>query len=113
MPDGKSLLLAGDDGVRRALWIQPLDGKAKNVDLGDTMPYWDFSVDVGKNGSIAFTGTTPNQPAELYYLSSPDAKPRRLTDFNHETATLDLGRVDDFEWKGPEGFATNAMKKGV
>jgi hypothetical protein len=47
--------------------------------------------------SIAFTGTTAIQPAELYYLSSPDAKPRRPSDFNHDTAAMKLGRVGGFE----------------
>jgi dipeptidyl aminopeptidase/acylaminoacyl peptidase len=104
MPDGKSLLVSGDDATRRAIWIQPLDGSARKIDLGDANVYWDFSVDVGKDGSIAFTGTTPTQPTELYYLASTGAKPKRLTDFNHEIAALDLGRMDTFEWKGPDGF---------
>jgi Tol biopolymer transport system component len=72
MPDGKSLLVSGDDATRRAIWIQPVDGSAsgstRKLDLGDANVYWDFSVDVGKDGSIAFTGTTPAQPTELYYL---------------------------------------------
>ena len=112
MPDGKSLLVSGDDGTRRAIWIQPVEGSAsrssaRKLDLGDATPYWDFSEAVGKDGSITFTGTTPTQPTELYYLSSTSAKPKRLTDFNHEIAALDLGRIDTFEWKGPDGFAAD------
>jgi len=111
MPDGKSLLVSGDDATRRAIWIQPVDGSAsgstRKLDLGDANVYWDFSVDVGKDGSIAFTGTTPAQPTELYYLASTGAKPKRLTDFNHEIAALDLGRMDTFEWKGPDGFGAD------
>jgi dipeptidyl aminopeptidase/acylaminoacyl peptidase len=112
MPDGKSLLVSADDGTRRAIWIQPVgDGAsgsgARKLDLGDATPYWDFSEAVGKDGSIAFTGTTPTQPTELYYLASTGAKPKRLTDFNHEVAALDLGRIDTFEWKGPDGFAAD------
>jgi dipeptidyl aminopeptidase/acylaminoacyl peptidase len=107
MPDGKSLLVSGHDGTRTAIWIQPLDGAAKKLDLGDANPSWWFWVDadVGKDSSIAFAGGTPTQPTELYYLASPDAKAKRLTDFNHEIATLDLGRTDSFEWNGPDGFA--------
>ena len=107
MPDGKSLLLSGDDGTRRDIWIQPLDSAARKIDLGEAGVYWDFSVDVGKGGSIAFTGTTPTRTTELYYLASPDAKPKRLTDFNHEVAALDLSRADTFEWKGPDGFTAD------
>ena len=104
MPDGKSLLVSGDDGTRRAIWIQPLEGSARKIDLGDATVNWDFSVAVGKNGSIAFTGNTPTEPTELFYLASSGAKPKRLTDSNHEIAVLDLGRIDTFEWKGPDGF---------
>jgi dipeptidyl aminopeptidase/acylaminoacyl peptidase len=106
MPSGKSLLVSGHDGTRVAIWIQPLDGAAKKIDLGDANPsWWDWiDADVGKDSSIAFAGGTPTQATELYYLSSPDAKPKRLTDFNHEIAALDLGRTDTFEWKGPDSF---------
>jgi dipeptidyl aminopeptidase/acylaminoacyl peptidase len=107
MPDGKSLLLSGDEGTRRAIWIQPIGGSAKKIDLGDAIPYWDWSETAGKDGSIAFIGSTPTQPTELFYLSSASAKPKRLTDFNHDFTTLDLGRIDTFEWKGPDGFAEN------
>jgi dipeptidyl aminopeptidase/acylaminoacyl peptidase len=106
MPDGKSLFVSGHDGARTAIWIQPLDGAARKIDLGDANPSWLYWVDatVGKDGSIAFPGSTATQPSELYYLSSPEAKPKRLTDFNHEIAALDFGRVESFEWKGPDGF---------
>jgi dipeptidyl aminopeptidase/acylaminoacyl peptidase len=111
MPDGKSLLLSADDGTRRALWIQPLDGVARKIDLGDANATWSPWVDtaVGKDGSIAFTGSTPTRPTELYYLASPGAKAKRLTDFNHEIAALDLSRTDTFEWKGPDGFTEDGV----
>jgi dipeptidyl aminopeptidase/acylaminoacyl peptidase len=107
MPDGKSLLVSGDDATRRVIWIQPLEGSARKIDLGDATVNWDFSVAVGEDSSIAFTGNTPTQPTELYYLASTGAKPKRLTDFNHEIAALDLGRIDTFEWKGPDGLAAD------
>ena len=122
MPDGKSLLVSGTDGTRVAIWIQPLDGAARKLDLGDTNPSLDIGDanpfwlnwsepdgGVGKDGSIAFSGSTPTQPPELYYLASPDAKPKRLTDFNHDIAALDLGRTDGFEWTGPDGFAEDGV----
>lgn len=113
MPDGRSLLVFRNDGTQRAIWIHPLDGPARKLDIGDANPssiYWsELDAAVGKDGSVAFTGDTPIQPSELYYLASPDAKPKRLTDFNHEVAALDLGRTDGFEWKGPDGFAEDGV----
>jgi dipeptidyl aminopeptidase/acylaminoacyl peptidase len=104
MPDGKSLLLGGNDGTARNIWIQPLEASARKVDLGNVMPSYDFAVAVDKSGAIAFTGTGPGQPLELYYMASPSAKPKRLTDFHRELTALDLARVESFEWKGPDGF---------
>jgi dipeptidyl aminopeptidase/acylaminoacyl peptidase len=108
-PDGKSLLVSGDDGTGRNIWIQPLEGSARKINLDDATVYWDFSIVAGKDSSIAFTGSTPTQPPELYYLASPDARPKRLTDFNHEIATPDLGRIDTFEWKGSAGLAADGV----
>ena len=33
--------LSGNDGTRTAIWIQPLDGTARKIDLGDANPCWD------------------------------------------------------------------------
>jgi dipeptidyl aminopeptidase/acylaminoacyl peptidase len=111
MSDGKSLLLSADDGTRRAIWIQRLDGTARKLDTGDANATWNPSADtaVSKEGSIAFIGSTSTQPNELYYLASPDAKPKRLTDFNQQIAALGLGRTETFEWKGPDGFAEDGI----
>src|SRR5271163_858696 len=111
MPDGRSLLLGGHDGTRTSIWIQSLDGAARRIDLGVVNPTFSTWVDaaVGKDGSIAFSGNTPTQPNELYYIASPGEKPKRLTDFNHEIAALDLGRTDTLEWKGPEGFSEDGI----
>jgi dipeptidyl aminopeptidase/acylaminoacyl peptidase len=111
MPDSKSLLLSANDGTKTPIWIQSLDGAARKIDVGDANTSWSSWVDVavGKDGSIAFAGTTPTRPTELYYLASPGAKPKRLTDFNHEIAALDLGRIDTLEWKGPDDFAEDGI----
>ena len=60
MPDGKSLLLSGHDGVGTSMWLLPLDGPAKKLNLGDVEPSWSFWVDamVGPKGDVAFTGST-------------------------------------------------------
>jgi dipeptidyl aminopeptidase/acylaminoacyl peptidase len=111
MPDGNSLLVGGHDGVKTSLWVQPLTGAAKKLPLGDISPSWSFWVDafVGRKGDIAFTGSTPTQPSELYYMASAGDTPRRLTDFNHEIAALALGKAEKFEWKGPDGFQEDGV----
>jgi len=106
MPDGKSLLVGGHDGTQVSLWLQPLGGAAKKLPLGDISPAWSFWVDaaVSRNGEIAFAGRTPTQPAELYFMASPNDTPKRLTNFNQEIASLQLGKTERFEWQGPDKF---------
>ena len=106
MPDGTSLLVGGNDGTQVSLWLQPLNGAARKLALGDVSPSWLFWIDafVGPKGEIAFTGSTPRQPSELYYMASANDNPKRLTNFNHEIATLDLGVAERITWDGPEGF---------
>jgi dipeptidyl aminopeptidase/acylaminoacyl peptidase len=104
--DGKALLVGGNDGTRVSLWLAPLDGPAKRLELGDASPAWSFFVDatVGKNDSIAFVGSEPGRPAELWVMASPAAAPKRLTDLNAEIAGRDLGKVEAFTWQGPDGW---------
>ena len=111
MPDGKSLLVGGNDGTRVSLWLQPLDGPARRLNLGKVHPSWSFWLDVAvaKNGAVAFTGSEPQHPTELYYMTSADTAPRRLTSFNDAVAALNLGRVETIEWQGPDNFPENGV----
>jgi len=111
MPNSKSVLVGGHDATRVALWLQPLDGPAKRLELGKVSPSWLYWVDahVGKDGAIAFTGSEPRRPTELYYLASSTATPKRLTDFNTKTAGLDLGNVEAITWKGPDDFPEDGI----
>ena len=109
-PDGKGLLVGANDGTRVSLWMQPLDGAARKFDLGAVSPASAFWVDVtvGRDGALAFVGTTPGRPAELYYMSAPAAAPKRLTDLNHDIAGLALGRTEVIEWRS-DNFSHNGI----
>jgi len=106
MPDGKSLLVGANDGTTVGLWIQPLEGPARRLPLGKICANSAFWVDVtvGRDGEIAFAGSEPQRPAELYYLASPAGPVKRLTDFNQEIAALNLGKTETIEWEVPKGF---------
>jgi len=111
MPDGRTLVIGGHDGTGTALWLQPLDGPAKRIDLGEISPAWLFWVDfaVGPHGGIAFAGNRPDDPSELYYLASPGTAPKQLTEFNHWTSELDLGKTETITWQGPNGFEEDGV----
>jgi dipeptidyl aminopeptidase/acylaminoacyl peptidase len=107
MPDGKSLVVAANDAQRVALWVQPLQGAARKLDLGGVSPS-PTDVTVGAGGALAFVGTTTTRPAELYYMASPTAAAKRLTDLNAGTAALQLGSTELIEWQN-EGYAENGI----
>ncbi len=104
--DSKSLLVGANDGTTVGLWLQPLEGAARRVPLGKACPNSAFWVDValGRNGEIAFAGAEPQHPAELFYLASPSGTLKRLTDFNKEVASLELGKTETVAWDGPNGL---------
>jgi dipeptidyl aminopeptidase/acylaminoacyl peptidase len=102
MPDGKSLLIAGNDRTSVGAWIQPLDGPARSLDVGDLVINGAFGYDIAvaeKSPVIAFTATAPNRPSELYVMDSPTAKPRRLTDFNAWAKDVAWGGMERVTWK--------------
>jgi dipeptidyl aminopeptidase/acylaminoacyl peptidase len=105
MPDGRSMLVSANDGTTTGIWIQPLAGSPRRITMGKVVATTGFWLDasVGPKGEIALTGSEPNRPAELYYIASPEAGVQRLTDFNRETASVELGRTETVEWDN-EGF---------
>ena len=106
LPSGE-LLVWGPDVTRIGVWVQPLDGSPRRVDLGAVDPISSFAV--GPSGALAFVGEEPGWPQELYYMGSLGAVPQRLTDENGDIASLELGRVETVEWDGPDGFRENGV----
>ncbi|MCC3154247.1 S9 family peptidase [Hymenobacter sp. BT770] len=111
-PDSKSLFVGGNDGASVSIWQQGLNGSSRKLKLGPVSPngsYW-VEMAVGRRNALAITANEPGRPAELYYLASPTSTPRRLTDFNHETAAMPLGRMEAVEWNSdnlrPNGILT-------
>jgi dipeptidyl aminopeptidase/acylaminoacyl peptidase len=100
LPDGKSLLVAGNDQTTVGLWQYPLQGTARRIDLGDLVVSGAFGYDVtvGPKGEVAFTGATADHPTELYYMESTKARPRRLSNFNDWISEYTLGRMERVTW---------------
>jgi dipeptidyl aminopeptidase/acylaminoacyl peptidase len=96
MPDGQSLIVGGNDTERVSIWRQPLEGAATKIDTGDVSPSSNYFIDmaISPTGAIAFTGTTPTRPAELYYMASLTTPAKRLTRVNDEIASLPLGKSE-------------------
>ncbi len=110
MPDSQSLLISGHKGTDAALWLKPLSGAAKRLELGGVQPVQAFWLDasVSKSGAIAFTASEAHHATELYYMASTDSPPRRLTKYNEALASLDLGSVQPLTWTS-EGFSEDGV----
>jgi dipeptidyl aminopeptidase/acylaminoacyl peptidase len=107
LPGGNALLLEGVDGLHSALWEQPLQGAAKKLALGEVEASPDMSV--SKTGAVAFVGTTPTHPQELYVMDSVGAEPRRITHVNAFVDGITLGRTETIEWRGPNSFPEDGV----
>jgi dipeptidyl aminopeptidase/acylaminoacyl peptidase len=104
--DGSSLLLSGTDGTRSALWVQPLRGRARKLDLGDVASVSGASL--ARSGTIALVGSEATRPPELYVVA-PSGAPRRLTNFNAAIAAIPLGRSDRLTWTGADGRTSDGV----
>ncbi len=107
LPGSKAMLLTGEKGTQTVMWRQPLNGKAKQLNLGDISGI--RSVSVSKNGVIAFTATTADHPSELYVMKSVNGKPERLTNLNSFIDSLTLGKAENISWKGYDGFSEDGV----
>ena len=110
MPDGKNLLIAANDHTTTGVWIQPLDGPARRVNLGKLIASASYGLDasLSRDGHVALVAGETQHPNELFYMDSFTAKPERLTDFNAPIAGLELGRTETVEWDF-EGFKEDGV----
>lgn len=102
LPDGKNLLLIGQDGTHSVMWQEAVGASARRLDLAGIEIAGRPSVSSG--GVIAFVGATSGHADELYVMTSPATAPRRLTDLNGFLDSISLGRTSTIEWRGPGGF---------
>ncbi|MDX1992983.1 MAG: S9 family peptidase [bacterium] len=80
--DGKWLYFAIGSRGRTPLYrVDPVTGATEEI-LSREFIVEQF--DVAADGSIAYTASTPESPAELYYLPAGSQQPTALTHFNQE-----------------------------
>ena len=112
MSDGQALIASANDGARKSLWLQPLDGTPRQFDLGDlnvSTGYGPADLDVARDGALAFIASGPLRPPELYWLDGFGGTPRPLTDYNSGIASLALGRSEEIRWETDDGFQANGI----
>ena len=107
--DDEHLLLAGRNGPDTAMWLADLNGHTARIALGDVEPSEPFWLDGDAHrGALAFIGSTPTHPNEVYYLPTLHSVPVRLTHYNDAIAAMDLGRNREVRWSN-DGFAEDGV----
>jgi len=107
-PEGDAVYVSTADGAHSAVFRVPLAGAPERVDLGGISVESPLAGAVGQDGTLAFVGSTPTQPPEVFYATRGQA-PRRLTDYNAPTQRLELSRAEAIEYDGPDGFKEDAI----
>ena len=108
--DSKALFVAANDFNTVSLWIQPVNGTAKKLNIGNLCitGAYGYNYTIGKNNAVAIIASTPQSPQELYYMAHPEATPKQLTNFHQEIRSIRFGKVETFSWKSDE-FTPNGI----
>jgi dipeptidyl aminopeptidase/acylaminoacyl peptidase len=108
---GKAMLVAGNDRTTVGVWVQPLDGPAKRLDLGDLVVTgaYGYELEPAPTGQMFFVASSARRPAELYVVDTPSAKPRRLTEFNAWADSVAFGPMERVTWTGHDGAAEDGV----
>jgi dipeptidyl aminopeptidase/acylaminoacyl peptidase len=113
MNDSRSLLVWAHDKTWGRFWIVGENGAVQPVDTGQinpgSVPSSDPAMSVRSDGAIAFAGSEPDRPTELYWMANAKAMPERLTDLNAYFQSFALGRVGHIDWTGPGGYPEDGV----
>lgn len=112
MPDGESIITAGNDETTVGLWQYFVDGEFERIELGNLVinnGAFGYDVAVGNDGSLAFLASTEGAPVELYHMDSPGAEPRALTDYNSWIREYQLGDTERMTWQSDDFTADGVV----
>ncbi|MBM4187562.1 MAG: S9 family peptidase [Gemmatimonadetes bacterium] len=100
--DGRGIYVQYDDQGNTKVALFQMDGtwkdQVRNLG-GGSSAYGGGSYSVARDGSIAYTLSTPKVPSEIAVLRSAAAQPRVLTALNADVlASRTLGEVEELWW---------------
>jgi dipeptidyl aminopeptidase/acylaminoacyl peptidase len=100
--DGSTILTLGDAGVRRSvLRIDISSAEAKPVLVGDL---WVETLACSNDGDrLAYVGSGPADPGDVWVVPSPHAAPRRITQLNPHLSAYQMARGERFTWQADDG----------
>jgi dipeptidyl aminopeptidase/acylaminoacyl peptidase len=106
LPNGRSGIVMADAGIGVGLWRISNSGIAHRLDLGN-LNAEDFNV--GKSGAVAAVLSNETTAPELYFMSSANAKPRKITSLNAAFANFAYGRAHELTWTAADGTRSDGI----
>ncbi|MDE2345316.1 MAG: S9 family peptidase, partial [Gammaproteobacteria bacterium] len=106
LPDAKGFVVSADDHVGITLYLQPLHGKQRALNLNGMEA---LHLAVSSRGALAVVADGTARAPELYLLRSVDSRPVRLTDFNRAFNAYAYPRSVELEWRAPDGQADDGI----
>ncbi len=103
---GDALIATAADGMQQAIVRIPPSGQAQRINAGGLSV---DDVDAARNGTIAFVGSSPTHPQEVYVLTRANARPRAITQANAALRRLAFGRVETVRWTAPDGMVSEGL----
>jgi dipeptidyl aminopeptidase/acylaminoacyl peptidase len=104
--DSRQIVASAPDGTGSGLWEIPLEGAPRRRNVGKVGV---GDLDVANDGTVAFIGTEPRRPPELFVLRPGAPSPERLTDLHAEVAALTLGNLEAIAWPGDGGLPLSGV----
>jgi dipeptidyl aminopeptidase/acylaminoacyl peptidase len=104
---GGTVIAGANDRTRGRLFLLGADGTLHALPLGDVDP--GGAATVAHDGTLAFVGSTPAHPNELYVLRANAPAPQRLTHYNDRIAAHALGRTRTIAWRSADGFDADGV----
>jgi dipeptidyl aminopeptidase/acylaminoacyl peptidase len=102
-----AVVVGANDRTRNRLFSLAADGTPRALPLGDVDP--SGGATVAHDGTLAFIGSTPAHPSELYVLRANATAPQRLTHYNDRIAAHALGRTRTIVWRSADGFEADGV----
>jgi dipeptidyl aminopeptidase/acylaminoacyl peptidase len=115
LPDG-TLITEAPDGTRARFFTLARDGTITMLRFADVNP---SMPSVARDGTLAFSGSTPSDPSEVYVLRPPanvidrrtwhGGAPERLTSKNAWLASRAIGTKRTIAWHAADGTLLDAV----
>lgn len=106
LPNGSAVVALANEGIRSRLYVQPLEGRGRALDLGDLNP---LESAVSSRGAVAVVADSATEAPELYVLPSVNSPPQRLTDLNRRFDAYFLPRSVEVKWRSPDGQVNDGI----